>query len=156
MLERGVVVAIVPDGKHFLCLSLPLQRAEGNVVHAFQLADAVFRHDGDGLFGGDHHNDALIVTGAQQDVGLIAGILVELDVIGIAKGVAGAGGGHEENAFSFQILPGESFAAGEGVTGVHGYIERDILRVADLQMLLLADVGTVPGEDDVVFLVQKS
>ena len=71
---------------------------------------------GNTLLGGDHHEDALRVGGAEEDVGLVARLVVKLHEKGVAVGIVGGVRGHVEDGLSRS--PPAAGAAAAGPAGV--------------------------------------
>lgn len=68
--------------------------------------------------GGDHHEDALRVGGAEENVGLVARLVVKLHEKGVTVGIVGGVRGHIEDGLSPQLLPPELLSLGQRVSGV--------------------------------------
>jgi len=65
VLEGGILVLFLPDRQDLLCFTFTVERAEDDVIQTAKVSDTVFRYDAEGFFGGNHHQDALVITGTK-------------------------------------------------------------------------------------------
>ena len=103
MLQDGVFVVLAPCDEDLLRFALAGQGDEDHVFGADIPGMGVLRHDGDALLRRHHHQDALHVVGAQQNLRLIARLLVKADVERVTEGIAGTGGRHEKDVLLLEV-----------------------------------------------------
>ena len=75
-LKKRVLVVFSPYGQNLFGFIFTDQRNKHKVIHLIQASDTGYRQDGNTLFGGDHHQYAFYIAGAQKYPGVIAGFLI--------------------------------------------------------------------------------
>ena len=156
MPERKPLLALFPHGDDFFKFPFPNQRNKYQIVGIGQLVGDVGGEDGDALLCGHHHQDAFDVIGAEQDVGVITGLLVKLHEMIISEGIGGAGRGHIKNGLILQLFSPKGGASGKWMASKQGHHQRRMVNRAVFYVALLHNIGAVPGEDDIVIPDEKA
>ena len=92
--QRGVLVAGLPRGDDLFLLPLAHKRDEDEVVGVVKPVGAVVRQELDALLRRDHHQNALGVRRAEENVRLVARLGVTLHEKGVAVGIGRGVGRH--------------------------------------------------------------
>ena len=93
----------MPRGDYILLLALADERNKNKVIRIVQLVGEIIRQYRNALLSGDHHKDALGVARAEENVRLVACVLVKLHEECVAVGIVRSVGRHIQYAFALKI-----------------------------------------------------
>ena len=85
--QRGVCVARLPGGDDLFLLPLARERDKDEVVGVVEPVGAVVGQERDALLRRDHHQNALRVRRAEEDIRLVARLHIALHEKRVAEGV---------------------------------------------------------------------
>ena len=90
MMERGIIVVLSPDDQDFFRFAFAGEGHENDVLCADVPWMGIGGDNRYAFFGGNHHQDAFHIAGAQQNIGGVTGFLVQPQEKFVAGGIAAA------------------------------------------------------------------
>ena len=154
--QRGVLGVPPPRRYHFLLLALSGQRDKNQVFRRSILPRRVIRQNGYPFFRRHHHQDALTIGRAEQDIRPVACLLIQVHKKRVAVGIQRFRRGHVNDRLPPQLPAGQPHPLRQRMPGIQRRHQPHLLGQQPVHPFILLQVGAVPGQDQIKLIPQKS
>ena len=131
------------------------QRDKHKIFRRKIFARGIVRQYRNTLLCRHHHQNALDIGGAEQDIGPITRLLVQVHKKGVSVGIQCLCRRHINNRFSPQLPAGQPYPLRQRVSGVQRCHQPHLLHRQPVHPLVLLQVGAVPGQNEIKLIVEQ-
>ena len=103
-----------------------------------------------------HHQDALTIGGAEQDIRPVACLLIQVHKKRVAVGIQRFRRGHVNDRLPPQLPAGQPHPLRQRMPGIQRRHQPHLLGQQPVHPFILLQVGAVPGQDQIKLIPQKS